>query len=360
MPSSLDRVRDAFESVAGPGKESGQWTTFRCPCHDDSHASAGIAYNTAQGKTTVRCFAGCDNEDILDAIGLKIRDLYDEPITRKESLDPKAIAARRAAGQRSRAEAEARRAKTREDMAAKRAALEARRGAQIGEPELVRSYIYTTADGVPVGAVNRYLIRYEHETAKNFRQTRWDPAKKHYARSGFEPTLYRLPDVAAAIEHGETILLVEGEKDADRAATIGAVATCNAMGAGSFTEEHAEQLRGAARIVIVTDRDEPGYKHAAAVAELLRDRTGPIYVVEAAEGKDLSDHLDAGHALTDLVPVDPAAKLDRPPPHPTRDLITATTGSLHPRPETVNTSTPQRGAVALAEPVEARATGISR
>jgi hypothetical protein len=62
-------------------------------------------------------------------------------------------------------------------------------------------------------------------------------------------------------------------------------------------------------VVVVADRDEVGYSHARAVADSLRDVAAEISVVESAEGNDVTDHLAAGRALDDLVPVTcPAAE----------------------------------------------------
>lgn len=112
-----------------------------------------------------------------------------------------------------------------------------------------------------------------------------------------------------AVGSGAPVYVMEGEKDVDRAARLGLAATCNAMGALSFRPEHAEQLRGAARVVIVADRDATGYKHAQRVAELLDGLVGTVQVVEAVAGKDFSDHCDAGHVVADLAVIDPAQRL---------------------------------------------------
>ncbi len=303
---SLERVRAAFEAVCGPGKSSGQWILFSCLCHDDRHESAAITYNANAGRTVVRCFAGCDDRDLLAAVGLSVRDLYDNPIqpgTRPAHHRRAFPATRPASTARQNAQAAAH-AADREAIAQRKAAAEAARGQQLAEPELVICYRYDHADGTPAGTVCRYITRYEHVTEKSFIQRHWDPSRKRYIAGGFDPVLYHLPQVHAAIAAGETIYVVEGEKDADNAITrCGVTATCNAMGAGSFTATHAEQLRGAREVVIVADRDEPGRRHAAKVRELLTDQgITTIRIAEPRTGKDLTDHLDAGHGLEDLMP----------------------------------------------------------
>lgn len=46
-----------------------------CPAHDDKFPSLSIR-STSDGKVLLHCFAGCDPEDILAAIGLAWKDLY--------------------------------------------------------------------------------------------------------------------------------------------------------------------------------------------------------------------------------------------------------------------------------------------
>ncbi len=305
---SLDRVRAAFEAVAGPGRQRGQWLSFTCPAHDDHRASAAIVHNEARQKTVVRCFAGCHDEDVLDRIGLKLSDLfdvekrYDRPLTAAERNQRAGLEARR------RAQAEQRRDAARKEIAERRVRREAERGAQLGDPKLVNTYRYDWADGTPAGRVLRYEIRYERLTEKDFRQSRWEPDRGRYVGGPVPPVLYRLPEVRAGIAAGRTVFVFEGEKDADRARADGLIATCNAMGAGSFTAEHAQQLAGARRVVIVTDRDEPGYRHAAAVCELVAPLVGSVVVVQAREGKDYFDHRENGHGWRELVEVNPVAE----------------------------------------------------
>jgi 5S rRNA maturation endonuclease (ribonuclease M5) len=118
--------------------------------------------------------------------------------------------------------------------------------------------------------------------------------------------LYRLPKVIEAGKNGGTIWLCEGEKDVHALERAGAVGTTSPGGAGKWRDEYAEFLRGA-DVVIVADRDEPGRRHATAVAASLVGIAKSVRTVQSAttrEKDDISDHLDAGHTLADLVPID--------------------------------------------------------
>ncbi len=115
----------------------------------------------------------------------------------------------------------------------------------------------------------------------------------------------------AAIQEGTTIYLVEGEKDADRLAGLGLVATCNFDGAAKegqrtkWRPEYGDALAGA-DVVIIADRDEAGIAHARAAAADLDGEASSVTIMQAAVDRghaDVSDHLDVGLGLGDLVPL---------------------------------------------------------
>lgn len=69
-----------FEKVKA-GYAVGCWMA-RCPAHPDKHPSLAIRYRD-DGVIIMKCFAGCESETILTAIGLRFSDLYPEPLTRE-------------------------------------------------------------------------------------------------------------------------------------------------------------------------------------------------------------------------------------------------------------------------------------
>ncbi|CAM3129587.1 Toprim domain-containing protein [Williamsia muralis] len=101
------------------------------------------------------------------------------------------------------------------------------------------------------------------------------------------------------IGDAETVYYVEGEKDVLAAESVGAVAVCNAAGAGKSHLFDLTPLHGK-RVVIVADKDGPGRKHAQQVAEQL-DGKAEWYIVESVVGKDMADHVAAGKQLSELV-----------------------------------------------------------
>lgn len=294
---SWDTITAALDRACGPGRPSGEWIRYLCPVHEGDgrshHPSLGVAYNRRKGKTVVRCFAGCVDEAVLARIGLQVRDLFDRPLDR-EMLS-------RATGSLDRAA---------EPALADRAILAAglpldrhrpALGRVTGRARTIATYVYRWPDGSPEGRVTRRHTPRERGHDKHFWQEHM--TETGWRRGGFAAIPFQLPDIVPAIAAGADIHLCEGERDARTARRAGLFATTNAGGALSWHHAHAAWLRGARRVWIVADRDAPGYRRAVRVAGTLAGTVGQIRIVEARDGKDLTDHLDAGHQVEELDPV---------------------------------------------------------
>lgn len=59
---------------------NGRWIA-RCPAHEDRHPSLNVATGD-DGKVLFICRSGCDQQAVIEAMGLQFRDLYPEPINR--------------------------------------------------------------------------------------------------------------------------------------------------------------------------------------------------------------------------------------------------------------------------------------
>lgn len=71
----LNDIVSRFQSPKPNGNNS---FMVRCPCHNDSTQSLSISEEN--GKILLNCFAGCRTEDILNSVGLKMKDLFtDKP-----------------------------------------------------------------------------------------------------------------------------------------------------------------------------------------------------------------------------------------------------------------------------------------
>ena len=236
-------------------KESGDGWVACCPVHEDKNPSLSIKTGE-EGCILLKCHAGCQVEQIVNAIDLKMSDLF-PPRTNTKGTASKA--------------------------------------------KIVEHYNYTDENGVLLFQCLRYQ-------PKTFRQRRPDPDKPGkwiWNLNGVRRVLYHLPDVKAALLAGKTIYVVEGEKDCDALVKLGFAATCNPMGAGKWLPEHTESLRGAEDVVVVADKDKPGIDHAHIVAKALLGAVKNVKLIQLPDRdghkvKDVSDFIDAGARIGDL------------------------------------------------------------
>lgn len=138
---------------------------------------------------------------------------------------------------------------------------------------------------------------------KTFRQRVPDPLTKSGWKWRLDDTRrvpYRLPQLLQATEAGETIFIVEGEKDVHSLIRAGVTATCNPQGAGKWQPEFSGFLVDA-EVRIIADKDKPGQAHARAIAENLDGVAASVTILEPFEGKDVTEHLNAGKTLGDLL-----------------------------------------------------------
>ncbi len=243
LPPVLDNVLARLEGVRSSGGDN---YMARCPAHDDREPSLSVSLSDS-GKVLLFCQTGaCDTKDVLAALSLTWADL--EPKSR-----------------------------------------------------LVESYDYDDEDGL----LRFQVMRFEPKT---FRQRRPDPLHPgkwiNNMRDGLAPLIYNLPRVAPALARGDDVYIVEGEKDvAALWMGVSAVATCNAGGAGKWKRDHSEFFIGTqSRVVIVADRDAPGYKHALSVHASLAEVGVVAEIVHSAEGKDAADHI-RNHGLEQFLPL---------------------------------------------------------
>ena len=161
-----------------------------------------------------------------------------------------------------------------------------------GRRRIVATYDYRDAGG----NLAYQAVRYE---PKDFRQRSPKPGGGwNWTTKGIEPLPYRLPELLAA-DASRPVVVCEGEKDADSLARFGIIATTNHGGAGKWTTTHAQHL-ARRRVAIIPDADEPGERHAQAVAASLRGLAASVRIVSLPTGKDASDWLQAGGTADEL------------------------------------------------------------
>ena len=170
-------------------------------------------------------------------------------------------------------------------------------------------------------AAGHLVFEVVRKVPKDFRQRRPDGNGGWiWNLKGIERIPYRLPELLAAPADA-LVFIVEGEKDADRLASLGLVATCNAGGAGKWHRSYNQHLQGRA-VVILPDNDQAGRDHAADVAKKLAGIAASVRIVERPgllEKGDVSDWLDTGNTLADLDALVKASAADAPEPAPLND-----------------------------------------
>ena len=81
--NSLEVVLEALRKHDCEPKATGSYYMAHCPAHDDGTPSLKISQGT-DGRTLINCFACCAPEQIMKAIGLTTRDLFNGVIGYRE------------------------------------------------------------------------------------------------------------------------------------------------------------------------------------------------------------------------------------------------------------------------------------
>lgn len=78
MTTAYDRVLDRLAEATGySGRASRGRLSTRCPAHEDR--SPSLSVRAADDRVLLHCFGGCTVDEVLAALGLARRDLFDEP-----------------------------------------------------------------------------------------------------------------------------------------------------------------------------------------------------------------------------------------------------------------------------------------
>lgn len=164
------------------------------------------------------------------------------------------------------------------------------------EPEThqvpVKGYHYTDRDGNLIYDVLRFALQYADGSPvldkhgnpkKTFKQRRPDGRGGWIMNlDGVTHTIYRHPEVEVGIADGQTIYIVEGEKDADTLVDWGFCATTNSGGAQNWTPELAALFAGA-DVVILVDNDPVGIEAGEVKALSLRGIASRVRLLNLAD-----------------------------------------------------------------------------
>lgn len=259
-------------------------------------------------KVLLHCHAGCRKEDVLEKLGLSMKDLFDGKVLDRIFGQVKNLQSLAATQWQASCPAHDDRVASLSialthggntptkipakipDKAMARASANDVRLPSVKrlekQEEIETVYDYVNAEGKLVYQVVRFK-------GKDFRQRR-----PNYENGGYiwnlqevETLPYNLPEVLRAVKAGEPVLIVEGEKDADKLAEYGFTATCNSGGAGKF-KPHLQKYFRNAKIIIIPDNDEAGLKHAHTVWQTLDSVAEGIKVLRLPGLGDKGDFSD--------------------------------------------------------------------
>ena len=257
-----------LEKVRATGPNS--WMA-RCPSHDDHEPSLSIRQEG--DRILLHCFAGCTVDEIVRALGIGLSDL---------------------------------------NTASGSPPISEETGAERGRT----FYTYVDEAGTPLFRVVRTQLspREKRFTVEHSERNRWLPGLGNARR-----VLYRLDEIARAPDDA-IIFVTEGEKDSDRLASLGLVATTCPFGAGKWRDSYSQFLRGR-RVVVIPDNDEPGLSHADDVLRAIAGSAssfGQLQLPGLPPKGDVSDFLDGGGTANDLLT---RAEKTLQPPDPTGSSI---------------------------------------
>ena len=209
-----------------------------CPAHNDKKPSLSVGLSENKKQILLHCYAGCSAEDILNAVGLKKKDLYDN------------------------------------------------KGDFIMNKT---SYTYYNADGTVAYTKTRI------DNADKTKQFYFEQPNGKRNLQGVNRVPYNLP----AVLNAQTVYFVEGEKCADAVIKQGFVATTLDTGAKSpWCPHYTEYLKGK-EVIIVPDNDTPGMDYAKKVLQNVP--TARIVKLPDLPPKgDIYDWLAMGHTVTEV------------------------------------------------------------
>lgn len=261
LDTPITRVLGALKGVKPAGE--GKWTAL-CPVHGDRTPSLDIKLGK-DGRVLFVCRANCSQADVLKGMGLRWEDVF--PARPKpQEVGPY----RPPTGE--------------------------------GKPSIVAAYQYVDEEGAALYEACRVEPGKNGKKKDFLQRHQTDTGKWVWNLNGIRRVLYRLPEVVEAVSMGRQVFVVEGEKDADTLAGEGYPATTNPMGAGKWSDEYSQALKGA-DVVVLPDNDTEGKAHAQLVANSLYGHGCTVRVVELPglpEKGDVTDWLDAGHDLDEL------------------------------------------------------------
>ena len=237
-----------------------------CPCHPDKNPSLDV--DCKNDRILLICRAGCETENILHAVNLGWSDVMPEPPEHK----------------------------SRQNITVREFAEWNGKHGEFKGARFIASYDYRNGSG---DGFTKVRIALPDDRKKTFRYCKsangivTDFKVNNRQEYG---ALYPFGQIQKARESSGMILYVEGEKDADNAIADGFHAV-TAGGANDVTEFIVKHFKGL-KVIIVPDRDQPGYESAERLATMLENSNTPVRIIHwpdsfAVSKGDYSDFIDS-------------------------------------------------------------------
>lgn len=226
-------------------KRSGEEYRALCPAHNDRNPSLSLRENN-DGKVIMHCHAGCSATDVMNAIGMDVKNLFGD------ELKPT-------------------------------------------KPQIIDTYRYVDENGIVLYCKDRY-----DSNEKKYIQYRLVNGEKVYKLGEIRRVLYNLPLILSGVSNGKTIYIVEGEKDAKNLVNKQLIATTDDAGAWKAGQKpkwrtEFNQIFKDANVVILPDKDEPGQTRGKYIASVLKPIAKSVKYLELpGNGKDVTNWLESG------------------------------------------------------------------
>lgn len=209
-----------------------------CPAHNDKNPSLSIGLSENKKQILLHCYAGCSADDVLNTVGLKKKDLFNN------------------------------------------------KGDFIMNKT---SYTYYNADGTV--AYTKTRIDNADKTKKFYFE---QPDGKRNLNG-----VNRVPYNLSAVLNAQTVYFVEGEKCADAVIRQGFVATTLDNGANSkWVSEYTDYFKNK-NVIIIPDNDTPGKNYAKNIA-LNIPNSKIITLPDLPPKGDIYDWLAMGHTVEEI------------------------------------------------------------
>jgi hypothetical protein len=191
--------------------------------------------------------------------------------------------------------------------------------------EAQKVYDYLGRDGKPLIRVHRQKGREPEFYQSYYVNGEWLTPKRMDEQTKAEMRkavpLYRYAEIRQAIERGDPIVWVEGEKCADALWRLGIAATTSIGGSGAlnYWGDYSRDLDGAALVVMMPDRDQVGIKYLEAVQKTQNINgwikcfpKSPIWdlCLPKEHGLDVADWIAEGARKADILALIDAVKVD--------------------------------------------------